>query len=106
MEYAFAIIGYIISLVLGFCCLVSVASIISHIVRRHILGDRQRDLVSKINWSIQQQYDEKEIEAMKFEEQSVFSTMLYHRRMIIMNGVNLIVLIIFLFIAVFIVRLG
>ena len=55
MGYALIIIGYVIYIVLSISCLICIASIISHIVRRHILWDRQQDLVCKINWNIQQQ---------------------------------------------------
>ena len=85
-------ICYLSDIKLG--CFVCIASIISHIVRRHILWDRQHDLVCRINWNIQQQGDKTEIEALKFEEQNVFSSMSYHKRMIIMNIINIIVLLV------------
>ena len=86
------VIIYVIYLITGLGCLVCIASIIYHIVRRHILWDRQHDLVSKINWIIQQQGDKTEIEALKFEEKNVFSSMSYHKRMIMMNIINIVVL--------------
>ena len=102
MIGVFAVVIYAFYLILGLGCLVCIASIISHIVRRHILWDRQHDLVCKINWGIQQQGDKNEIEALKYEEQSVFSSMSYHKRMIIMNIINIVVLM-FLAIVIFLV---
>lgn len=92
MDYALIIIGYIIYVVLGIGCLICIASIISHIVRRHILWDRQQDLVCKINWNIQQNIDSTEIEALKFEEKNVFKSMSHHKHMIVMNIINILVL--------------
>lgn len=100
MVGTLTVIIYVIYLISGLGCLVCIASIISHIVRRHILWDRQHDLVCRINWNIQQQSDKTEIEALKFEEQNVFSSMTYHKRMIIMNIINIVVLIVLIIIVV------
>ena len=106
MGYALIIVLYVIYVVLGICCLICIASIISHIVRRHILWDRQQDLVSKINWNIQQQNDSTETEALKFEEQNVFKSMSYHKQMIVLNVINIIVLIVAAVIAVILFASG
>ena len=103
MGYALIIIGYVIYLVLSISCLICIASIISHIVRRHILWDRQQDLVCKINWSIQQHDDATEIEAMKYEEQNLFKSMTYHKQMIMMNvGYILVFMVVAIIVAVLI----
>ena len=106
MGYALIIVLYVIYVVLGICCLICIASIISHIVRRHILWDRQQDLVSKINWNIQQQNGSTETEALKFEEQNVFKSMSYHKHMIVLNVINIIVLIVAAVIAVILFASG
>ena len=106
MGYALIIVLYVIYVVLGICCLICIASIISHIVRRHILWDRQQDLVSKINWNIQQQNDSTETEALKFEEQNVFKSMSHHKHMIVLNVINIIVLIVAAVIAVILFASG
>ncbi len=88
------IIGYVIGTILGLACLICVSSIISHVVRRHILFDRQQELVSKINWMIRQHSNEAEIEQMKYDEQNVFNTMTQHKKMIILNIVNILVILV------------
>ena len=72
-------------------------NIVSHIVRRHVLWDRQQDLVRRINWNIKQHADETEIESLKYEERDVFNTMALHKRMILLNIVNIVIM---LFLAV------
>ena len=99
MDSAFFVL-YLIFIVWGLGCLICVASIISHIVRRHVLWDRQQDLVSKINWNIMQHADETATEAMKFEERNVFKSMSHHKHMILMNIVNIVMLIVIVAIVV------
>ena len=106
MENVLVIIGYFIGALLSLCCLICVACIVSRIVRRHVLEDRQRDLVCRINWSIQQHSNETEIESLKFEEQSVFKTALHHKHMILMNVVNILILMVLAVIVVVIIGFG
>ncbi|MBR2598073.1 MAG: hypothetical protein IKE09_05960 [Clostridiales bacterium] len=106
MGYALVIVGYVIYVILGISCLICIASIISHIVRRHILWDRQQDLVSKINWNIQQKENSAETEAMKFEEQNVFKSMSHHKHMIVMIVVNIFVLMVIAVIVAIIIGTG
>ena len=103
MGYALVIIGYVIYVILGISCLICIASIISHIVRRHILWDRQQDLVCR---NIQQKENSTETEAMKFEEQNVFKSMSHHKHMIVMNVVNIIVLMVIAVIVALIIGTG
>ena len=106
MENTFVIIGDVIGVLLSLCCLICVASIISRIVRRHVLEDRQRDLVCRINLSIQQHSNEVEIVALKDEEQNVFKTILHHKHMILMNVVNILILLVLAIVVVVIIGLG
>ena len=93
MLYALIVVCYIIAALLSVCCLICIVSIISHIVRRHVLGDRQRDLVCKINWANHQHFIASDIESLKYEEQNVFSMMQSHRNLIVMNMINILVII-------------
>ncbi|SMC65705.1 hypothetical protein SAMN06296952_2174 [Oscillospiraceae bacterium] len=91
MLYFFTFLSTVLDVMLGLAGVICIACIISHIVRRHVLGDRQQDLVCKINLAILQGSDDKQIEAMKYEEQCVFATMQSHKRMIILNVVNILI---------------
>ena len=66
---------------------------------RHVLWDRQQDLVRKINWNIKQHADETEIESLKYEEQDVFNTMAHQKKMILLNLVNIAFLLLLLIVA-------
>ena len=92
MTSTLVFIGFLIDVAIALSCLFFVACMISHIVRRHILLDRQQDLVSKINWNIQQKSDENEIEALKFEERNVTSMISNHNRLIVTDIVLVLVL--------------
>jgi len=96
------IAGYIILVFLGLGHLICIVNIISHIVRRHVLWDRQQDLVRRINWNIKQHADETEIESLKYEERDVFNTMAHHKRMILLNLVNIALLLLLVVVAVLI----
>ena len=97
MINVLGIVGYIILIFWGIVLLICIVNIVSHIVRRHVLWDRQQDLVRKINWNIKQHADETEIESLKYEERDVFNTMALHKRMILLNIVNIVIM---LFLAV------
>ena len=97
MINVLGIVGYIILIFWGIGLFICIANIVSHIVRRHVLWDRQQDLVRKINWNIKQHADETEIESLKYEERDVFNTMALHKRMILLNIVNIVIM---LFLAV------
>ena len=96
------IAGYIVLVFLGLGHLICIVNIISHIVRRHVLWDRQQDLVRKINWNIKQHADETEIESLKYEERDVFNTMALHKKMIILNFANIAFLLLLVVVAVLI----
>ncbi len=93
MLFAVIVVFYVIAAILSVCCLICIACIISHITRRHILGDRQQDLVCRINWASHRNNNESDIESLKYEEQNVFSMMQSHRNLIIMNMINILVII-------------
>ncbi len=97
MINVLGIVGYIILIFWGIGLFICIVNIVSHIVRRHVLWDRQQDLVRRINWNIKQHADETEIESLKYEERDVFNTMALHKRMILLNIVNIVIM---LFLAV------
>lgn len=95
MDIVLMVVEVVFGILFSLSSLICTSSIISHIVRRHVLFDRQHDIVSRINWQMKQQGDTTEIEALKFEEQNVFSTMNHHKHLIVMNIVNIILLLVF-----------